>query len=270
MAETGWFYAQGDQDRGPVSDAQIRALVQSGRLQPTELVWKQGMEDWQPAGEVPGLLFAAADPRLVDSQPGRRSVSGRRSQSWLDVSWSEPLKRGGTFGQPLMLVGLVLVLTSKGCDAVGQRYVARLQAKKTLAVNRFQDSYDAQRIEIENQLKGIREKENQSSADEAKLSRLADRLTELDKERNKKQQQLRRGKWRTADLAVRDAEDKRTVRSYWIEIVFVLGSVVLSVGLLAIGFTGDGAQRWVCLVMLAIITFSIFVGGTAWLAVPGR
>ena len=28
----------------------------------------------------------------------------------------------------------------------------------------------------------------------------------------------------------------------------------------------QGAARWICLIMLAIITFSLYVGGIAWLS----
>ena len=29
--------------------------------------------------------------------------------------------------------------------------------------------------------------------------------------------------------------------------------------------TGEGAQKWICLIMLAIVTFSLYVGGSAWI-----
>jgi hypothetical protein len=53
---------------------------------------------------------------------------------------------------------------------------------------------------------------------------------------------------------------------YWTEWVFVLGSILLMIGLILVGFTGVGAERIICLAMIAIITFSIYIGGIAWLA----
>ena len=48
--------------------------------------------------------------------------------------------------------------------------------------------------------------------------------------------------------------------------LFVFGTIVLSFGLLIVSWTAQGAERWICLIMLAIITFSLYVGGIAWVA----
>jgi hypothetical protein len=34
---------------------------------------------------------------------------------------------------------------------------------------------------------------------------------------------------------------------------------------LILAFTGQGAERWIAYIMIAIITFSIYVGGAAWI-----
>ncbi|HEY2738752.1 MAG TPA: CD225/dispanin family protein [Thermoanaerobaculia bacterium] len=54
-----WYYAQAGQQQGPISDEQIKRMVQDGSLGKEDLVWREGMASWQPAGEVPGLEFAA-------------------------------------------------------------------------------------------------------------------------------------------------------------------------------------------------------------------
>ena len=53
--------------------------------------------------------------------------------------------------------------------------------------------------------------------------------------------------------------------SYWHEWLFIIGSVVLALGLLTVAFTGKGPEQWISYIMIAIITFSIYVGGTAWI-----
>ena len=50
MAEQ-WYYAQQGQRKGPVSEQEIRQLISSSQLQPTDLVWKQGMAQWAKASE---------------------------------------------------------------------------------------------------------------------------------------------------------------------------------------------------------------------------
>jgi hypothetical protein len=51
-----WFYASSGVQKGPVSDEELRSLAASGRLAPTDLVWRDSMPSWQPASSIPGLL----------------------------------------------------------------------------------------------------------------------------------------------------------------------------------------------------------------------
>lgn len=51
-----WFYSSGETQAGPVDSAGLKALVANGQLQPTDLLWRDGMPDWVPASKVPGLF----------------------------------------------------------------------------------------------------------------------------------------------------------------------------------------------------------------------
>lgn len=55
-----WFYAASGGQAGPVDAAELRRLADEGALQPTDLVWREGMPEWVPANKVKGL-FPAAD-----------------------------------------------------------------------------------------------------------------------------------------------------------------------------------------------------------------
>ena len=53
---TWWYVSITDGERkGPVSDDDLHQLLISGAVKPTTLVWKTGMEDWQPIAQVPDL-----------------------------------------------------------------------------------------------------------------------------------------------------------------------------------------------------------------------
>lgn len=54
MAE--WYYMLDDQKMGPISSQDLKRLADAGRLEPSDFVWKAGMEDWELASEVPGLF----------------------------------------------------------------------------------------------------------------------------------------------------------------------------------------------------------------------
>ena len=51
-----WYYSKNDGQQGPVSAEQLKQLAASGDLQPTDLVWKEGMSQWTESRNIKGLL----------------------------------------------------------------------------------------------------------------------------------------------------------------------------------------------------------------------
>jgi len=47
-----WYYAEGGEQRGPVSADEFERLVAAGTVKPDTLVWRAGLIKWQPYGEV--------------------------------------------------------------------------------------------------------------------------------------------------------------------------------------------------------------------------
>jgi len=56
-----WYYVKQGQQQGPVTIETLRALAATGQLQPSDLVWQEGMNQWVQAGSVDGLC-PQADP----------------------------------------------------------------------------------------------------------------------------------------------------------------------------------------------------------------
>lgn len=60
-----WFYAEGTQQKGPVSDQELAALVQQDVVKVETLLWREGLPDWQPLGRLrPDLAVVAGSPIL--------------------------------------------------------------------------------------------------------------------------------------------------------------------------------------------------------------
>ena len=76
-----WFYTQQGQQQGPVSAGQLKQLAISGRLLPTDLVWKEGMANWVPASSTRGLFpqSPASGAAAPASARAARSGSGPTS-----------------------------------------------------------------------------------------------------------------------------------------------------------------------------------------------
>ncbi|MGA2442608.1 MAG: RDD family protein, partial [Tepidisphaeraceae bacterium] len=50
-----WFYAQNGRQAGPVTLEALISMLQAGHVLPGDLVWREGMPDWQPAATMPEL-----------------------------------------------------------------------------------------------------------------------------------------------------------------------------------------------------------------------
>jgi TM2 domain-containing membrane protein YozV len=55
-----WYYARASQQFGPVAEQQLTQMVAAGQLRADDLVWCQGMTDWQPLASVPHLAAQIA------------------------------------------------------------------------------------------------------------------------------------------------------------------------------------------------------------------
>ena len=96
-----WYYSNGSDRLGPVTASELRELAAQGQIQPTSLIWKQGMGDWIAASKVKDITFAivsnAAPPPLPTSS-GAPSAIPTASGSLPIVSGppviASPSKRG--------------------------------------------------------------------------------------------------------------------------------------------------------------------------------
>jgi len=73
-----WYYVDAGKQAGPVDEAQFEALIQSGKITPDTLVWREQMANWQPLLEVRRVSSdpsfsptAAASPAVDPSLAGQ-------------------------------------------------------------------------------------------------------------------------------------------------------------------------------------------------------
>jgi hypothetical protein len=252
-----WYYAQGDQQLGPISDAEIKRLVAEGKVRPQDEVWCEGMPDWKAAGDVRELF---RERPLVPPPPPARARS-RLSLGALRGLGVNPFSLAGPVGPWLLLLGFLWVIAAKGCDAVGNRQVARAQARSSQATADFNHDYESRKLRLETQRDEISDKPTLTDNDRERLNGIDEDLAELDEETESDRRRLTRTTWRDLQHSADTAQANQQMWSYWHAIGFVIGSIVLTVGLIVTGITGDIALRWLSLAMLAIIAFSLFIGG---------
>ena len=64
-----WYYAKDGNQQGPITMAQLRQLASSGRLEPTDMVFKTGTKDWVEASTVAGLFASARSAPAAPAAP---------------------------------------------------------------------------------------------------------------------------------------------------------------------------------------------------------
>ncbi len=61
-----WYYSKNGTQLGPVEQGELVARMATGEVTASDLVWREGMADWTPSGQINELrvLVAAAPPPL--------------------------------------------------------------------------------------------------------------------------------------------------------------------------------------------------------------
>lgn len=183
--------------------------------------------------------------------------SGRTSGRFGSALTGEATPLKMTPGKIAIGVGLLLVLLGRGCDSIASRGVLRAKAK---AAN-IQAEFDA---EWETELREAREAVSKAD-DMEQRSKARERLEKVEKQKADARKRDIQEDLDKAHSKARGAASSAAMRAYWYEWMFLIGSVVLVAGLLTTAASGTWPERIVCFVMLAIIAFSIYIGGVAWL-----
>lgn len=83
-----WYYAHGGEQKGPVPVSELQRLAGTGDFDPAaDLVWREGMEDWKPAGMIEELApaFQPATPTPA-ATPATGEVNPYAAPSAIDPS----------------------------------------------------------------------------------------------------------------------------------------------------------------------------------------
>ena len=87
-----WFIARDGRQHGPVSDMEMRKLVELGHLRHNDLLWRQGFPDWRPA---PAVFAASPAPQVP--QPRERPQQHTASPTMMP-RFEETAGRGASSG----------------------------------------------------------------------------------------------------------------------------------------------------------------------------
>jgi hypothetical protein len=108
-----WFYTNDGQQMGPVSIASLRELAARGGLQPSDLVWTEGMSTWAPASASRGLFPSSSTapqsaPRDVPEVKPADRQRNREPRRWdeRERRFERPTPPAGLSTGTKVLIGL--------------------------------------------------------------------------------------------------------------------------------------------------------------------
>lgn len=103
-----WFYSDGGQQKGPVSQEQLAELYRNGSVKGTDLVWCDSMTDWTAISKIPA--FASVLPNSPSTyaapatpEPSQRSpmdIPGLGSDSRPSPSSPSPYSTQSPYSNP--------------------------------------------------------------------------------------------------------------------------------------------------------------------------
>ena len=77
-----WYYSKGGEQKGPVEQQELQRLLSTGEVKSSDLVWRDGLANWQAASQVPELAAvagtAAAGVSAARRPAGRLSAAAAR------------------------------------------------------------------------------------------------------------------------------------------------------------------------------------------------
>jgi hypothetical protein len=124
-----WYVARRGQDGnkryGPVPLHQLRDLVDAGNVRPDDLVWREGMAQWQRADECEALARPAPPPRREPRDDRGGYAYDRGPRGYRDDYDDRPYRRrpyqpqsSSAWVIPLVIIGGVLAVSFLSCGGL--------------------------------------------------------------------------------------------------------------------------------------------------------
>jgi hypothetical protein len=264
MSDSVWYYARGEQEKGPITTVQIKALAGAGKLHRDDFVWKEGMENWAPAGEVSGLFAekSTTDAKSKSEFPEKhdqpRPVTPPSQSSSRTVDETTRAISRGVFA-----IGLLMALLSRGCDSLSDRNVARLEALSESARKEFNNEWDGLDSKNRRERDQLKASSNRTIEGNQRLQKLNEKVSNHDAKRALAELALQ-GDWLLNEQAAVKASADDRIWAYWRLAALLVATIVLIFGLLGVAYTSDGPERWISFVLLAVVFYSLYASDSVW------
>jgi hypothetical protein len=80
-SEVQWYIARDGKQHGPLTDVEMRTFVAHNYLRASDLIWRPGMPEWQPAPTVFPEALPEAAPKTVPNTPANQPAASAPAQT---------------------------------------------------------------------------------------------------------------------------------------------------------------------------------------------
>src|SRR5580658_2206773 len=101
-----WYYAADNEQKGPVNESELKANLASNKLPADTLVWKDGMDEWTPANQVPAFVFRQP-PTPAAVQPTATTVVAKPTAGQIPAAKADPTVNNPDSTKPVNLQDFV-------------------------------------------------------------------------------------------------------------------------------------------------------------------
>lgn len=124
-----WYYVDANERKGPVDQSDFDRLVQTGTINGTTLIWREGMVDWKSYGELPS---ASSAPPLA----GSLAATEVCSQCGRAFAFSEMIRLGSGFVcaacKPIALQKMQEGVADNSSEAIRQEHIKHEASVKSV------------------------------------------------------------------------------------------------------------------------------------------
>jgi predicted RNA-binding Zn-ribbon protein involved in translation (DUF1610 family) len=151
--EAKWHYSVDDEVHGPVTESQLRAMIEDGTIRRSDLVWREGMPDWAELGTLPGFFLKMKKPKPLEEVVERKSRSSNDDDNDNDDEADEEVyretrrrgrkkrPRSPDYTVPIVIAGVVIFLAIGAVAFVGLCAWAASEAAKKRAIDGTDSDY---------------------------------------------------------------------------------------------------------------------------------
>ena len=97
-----WYYAADNAQKGPINESELKAHFATNQLPADTLVWKEGMENWTPANQLPAFSFRPP-PTPAKVQPDAPAVATAAAEPGSNPASVTPVDISSMLGKGVAL-----------------------------------------------------------------------------------------------------------------------------------------------------------------------